>query len=103
MRQLHPCQDRPRARALGARGVSLAVQSPGVRSEGQDQGDNEPKALPPPHKAVRLGAGPGGHICIESPRMLHCNPVQGGIPVESSSGSGGGCLPPGATLGEQQM
>ena len=58
MRQLHPCQDRPRARALGTRGVSLAVQRPGVRSEGQDQGDNEPKALPPP-PIKQSGRGPG--------------------------------------------
>lgn len=82
----------------GHQACFLLSSAGGIRSQGQDQGDNEPKALLP--VKVKLGVEPRGPICIESPRMPYCSPVQGGIPgwgSNSSSGLvGGGVLTSGS-------
>lgn len=62
----------------GHQACFLLPSARGIRSQGQDQGDYKPKAWLP--IKVKLGVGPGGLICLESPRMPYCSPVQGGIP-----------------------
>ena len=60
-------------------------------------------------EAARLGAGPGGRICIMPPMMLHCSfggesLPSWGIPGRGSSSSCGAVLATlGATPGEGQV